>query len=82
MHRVNPYGEHFYDGISLHPFEVMFVKVKEKVLVNDWEFAVLAKKYEDWMTQQVCEQGVVGTTYDPPVCGDNCTAHRATHITG
>ncbi|NBU65380.1 MAG: hypothetical protein EBS29_12910 [Chloroflexia bacterium] len=52
-HRVNPYGEHFYDGISLHPFEVMFVKVKEKVLVNDWEFAILAKKYEEWMTHQV-----------------------------
>lgn len=25
--RVNPYGESYYDGISLTPFEVMFVKV-------------------------------------------------------
>ena len=25
--RVNPYGENYYDGISLTPFEVMFVKV-------------------------------------------------------
>lgn len=32
---------------------MMFVKVKEKVLVNDWEFAILAKKYEEWMTHQV-----------------------------
>ena len=26
--RVNPYGEYYNDGVSLNPYEVMFVKVK------------------------------------------------------
>lgn len=30
----------------------MFVKVKEKVLVNNWDFALLAQKYESWMVSQ------------------------------
>jgi hypothetical protein len=54
--QANPYGEHYYDGISLNPFEVMFVKVKERVLQNDWSFAVQAQKYTGWMEAQ--EEGV------------------------
>lgn len=54
--QANPYGEHYYDGISLNPFEVMFVKVKERVLQNDWSFAVQAQKYTTWMEAQ--EEGV------------------------
>ena len=26
--RANPYGEHYLDGVSLNPFEVLFVKVR------------------------------------------------------
>ena len=26
--RLNPYGERYNDGVSLNPYEVMFVKVK------------------------------------------------------
>ena len=51
--RVNPYGENYYDGISLNPFEVMFVKVKGVLLQNDWSYARVAKKYDEWMTMQV-----------------------------
>lgn len=50
--KANPYGEHYYDGISLNPFEVLFVKVKEKVVQNEWSFAMEAIKYGQWMEQQ------------------------------
>lgn len=50
--KSNPYGEHYLDGVSLNPFEVLFVKVKERVLQNEWSFAVQAKKYTEWMRQQ------------------------------
>ena len=52
LRRVNPYGENYYDGISLNPFEVMFVKVKGVLLQNDWSYARVAKKYDEWMTMQ------------------------------
>ncbi len=32
--RLSPVGEHFYDGISLDPLEVMFVKLKSYTLMN------------------------------------------------
>lgn len=50
--QANPYGENYLDGVSLNPFEVLFVKVKERVLQNDWSFAVQAKKYHHWMDAQ------------------------------
>ena len=53
MCRVNPYGEFYYDGISLAPYEVMFVKVKGVLLANDWSYARIAAKYDDWITTQV-----------------------------
>lgn len=48
----NPYGEYFYDGIGLNPFEVLFVKMKEKALQNDWSFSLQAAKYTQWMQNQ------------------------------
>ncbi|KAK9808733.1 hypothetical protein WJX72_002733 [[Myrmecia] bisecta] len=50
--RVNPYGENYYDGITLSPYEVLFVKVKGVLLQNDWSYARFAKKYDEWITQQ------------------------------
>ena len=50
---MNPYGEFYYDGISLAPYEVMFVKVKGVLLANDWSYARIAAKYDDWITTQV-----------------------------
>eukprot|EP00891_Asterochloris_glomerata_P006722 jgi/Astpho2/6722/Aster-06741 len=49
---VNPYGEHYYDGISLNPFEVLFVKTKGVLLGNDWSYSTLATKYDQWMAAQ------------------------------
>ncbi len=52
---MNPYGEHYYDGISLNPFEVLFVKTKGVLLGNDWSYSTLATKYDQWMAAQVCK---------------------------
>ena len=53
MYRVNPYGENYYDGITIDPFEVIFVKVKELLLERDWSYAVHAAKYDKWLEDQV-----------------------------
>ena len=50
---MNPYGENYYDGITLDPFEVVFVKVKELLLERDWSYAVHAAKYDSWLSAQV-----------------------------
>ena len=50
---TNPYGEMYYDGISIDPFEVMFVKVKEILIKQGWIYAVRARQYDAWLTEQV-----------------------------
>lgn len=50
--RVNPYGENYYDGITIDPFEVVFVKVKDLLLERDWSYAVHAAKYDLWLQVQ------------------------------
>lgn len=50
---VNPYAEDRYDGISVNPLEVMFVKVKEFMLQTEWMPARFAKKYDEWSNQMV-----------------------------
>lgn len=50
---VNPYVELHYDGISLNPYEVMFVKVKGILLGLGWTSMQYAVKYGHWMDQQV-----------------------------
>lgn len=46
---ANPYGEYYYDGISLNPYEVVFVKVKGDMVQSGWSYAMYAKKYEQWL---------------------------------
>ena len=48
--RMSPYGEPFYDGISLEAMEVMFVKVKERFLEMKWSYAMHAQHYDKWST--------------------------------
>eukprot|EP01026_Neomeris_dumetosa_P033245 TRINITY_DN2648_c1_g2_i2.p1 TRINITY_DN2648_c1_g2~~TRINITY_DN2648_c1_g2_i2.p1 ORF type:complete len:379 (-),score=31.30 TRINITY_DN2648_c1_g2_i2:28-1068(-) len=50
--RTNPSGEYYYDGVSLHPFEVLFVKVKDHLLYNRWGFVRTAYKFDMWMQMQ------------------------------
>eukprot|EP01025_Chloroclados_australasicus_P029266 TRINITY_DN2918_c0_g1_i12.p2 TRINITY_DN2918_c0_g1~~TRINITY_DN2918_c0_g1_i12.p2 ORF type:complete len:195 (-),score=19.75 TRINITY_DN2918_c0_g1_i12:1599-2183(-) len=55
--RTNPSGQYYYDGISLHPFEVLFVKVKDHLLYNRWDFVRTAYKYDEWMVAQYADDG-------------------------
>ena len=47
--RLSPLGEHFNDGLTLDPLEVMFVKVKSYTLMNGVTSAQKAVKYQQWM---------------------------------
>jgi hypothetical protein len=50
----NPYGNHYIDGGSLEVMEVMFVKVKARLLAQRWAYPVNAQLYAQWTqaTQQ------------------------------
>lgn len=62
--QANPYGEFYLDGVSLNPFEVLFVKVKERVVQSDWSFALQAVKYTEWMEAQASgKPDVVSNVY-------------------
>ncbi|GAX76065.1 hypothetical protein CEUSTIGMA_g3508.t1 [Chlamydomonas eustigma] len=51
--RLSPQGEYFYDGITLDPLEVMFVKVKSYTLQNGVSSANKAVKYQQWLHPDV-----------------------------
>ena len=70
---MNPYGEHYYDGISLNPFEVLFVKTKGVLLGNDWSYSTLATKYDQWMSAKVC---TLQQTAHNVLCLYYCAVHR------
>lgn len=53
MCRLNPLSEFKYDGLSAHPYEVMFVPMSTIAIENGWSFAKLAAQYETWMSLQV-----------------------------
>ncbi len=56
FHRINPYAEDHYDGVSLNPMEVLFVKVKEFMLDANWVSARLASHYDNWANSMVWVQ--------------------------
>eukprot|EP00195_Chlamydomonas_chlamydogama_P010072 CAMPEP_0202914022 /NCGR_PEP_ID=MMETSP1392-20130828/62019_1 /ASSEMBLY_ACC=CAM_ASM_000868 /TAXON_ID=225041 /ORGANISM="Chlamydomonas chlamydogama, Strain SAG 11-48b" /LENGTH=431 /DNA_ID=CAMNT_0049605511 /DNA_START=282 /DNA_END=1577 /DNA_ORIENTATION=- len=47
--RFNPMGENYYDGITLDPLEVMFVKVKSFTVMNGISSSRKALKYQQWL---------------------------------
>lgn len=49
MRRHSPHGENAYDGISLDPLEVMFIKVRSYTVDADLSSARKALKYADWL---------------------------------
>ncbi len=53
FHRINPYAEDHYDGVSLNPMEVLFVKVKEFMLVANWVGPRQASRYDEWTNTKV-----------------------------
>ena len=50
---MDPRSEFKYDGLSVHPYEVMFVPMSTIAIENGWSFAKLAAQYETWMSLQV-----------------------------
>jgi hypothetical protein len=44
----NPYGSHYLDGASLEAMEVMFVKVKQRLVDLDWSYPLAATQYDKW----------------------------------
>lgn len=52
-YRVTPGREFYYDGITLNPFEVMFVPMDTIAVENGWTFAKLASVYASWLGLQV-----------------------------
>lgn len=44
----NPIQDFFYDGISIDPLEVLFVKVKASMRDATWSHVMQALKYDEW----------------------------------
>ena len=44
----NPYGEHYLDGGSLEAMEVVFVKVKQRLLDSGWAYSLQATLFDQW----------------------------------
>lgn len=44
----NPYGHHYIDGGSLEVMEVMFVKVKQRLLDQQWSYPINAQLFDEW----------------------------------
>ena len=47
--RVPPDYENHYDGISINPYEVVFVPVKAASAASQWSFVEQADRYEKWL---------------------------------
>lgn len=51
--RVRPDFEHHYDGISITPYETVFVPVTESTAASRWTFVETAGRYERWMDSRL-----------------------------
>ena len=51
--RVPPDLENHYDGVSLNPYEVMFVPVKSSYADARWSFVEQADRYERWLDMRL-----------------------------
>ena len=51
--RLNPYAVDAYDGVNLHPLEVLFVKVKAFMLQAAWTAPVTSQVYDRWSSHKV-----------------------------
>lgn len=47
--RINPTGEMFFDGITLGPYDVLFVKMKSLMLEGKTSGTTKALQYQGWM---------------------------------
>lgn len=51
--RVRPDAEMTYDGVSVTPYEVVFVPVSTGSILNNWTFVEQAVQYQRYLEQQV-----------------------------
>eukprot|EP00798_Chlamydomonas_sp_ICE-L_P032248 gene32248-16814_t len=47
--RMAPTSEHSYDGITLEPYEAVFIKVRSTLVLQHVTGAAAAAKYDEWM---------------------------------
>ena len=52
--RFDPVPEWRYDGISVNPFEIMFVPMDTAIVENGWTYAKQSAVYDSWLSLQVC----------------------------
>ncbi|KXZ52810.1 hypothetical protein GPECTOR_8g196 [Gonium pectorale] len=57
--RLSPQSELTYDGLSLDPMEVMFVKVKQALLLRNISYALKADKYDKWQERRPASASVL-----------------------
>lgn len=51
--RLNPTGEHRFDGISLHPYDAMFMKMKSVTVQARTPMATNVIRYQQWLSASV-----------------------------
>lgn len=51
--RANPTKPLLFDGASLHPYDALFVKMKERNLQNKDDTTANALRYQDWLNMAV-----------------------------
>ena len=51
--RVNPTKPLLFDGAGLHPYDALFVKMKERHLQTNDDTTVSALRYQEWLNTAV-----------------------------
>lgn len=51
--RVRPDFEYHYDGISITPYETIFIPMSSASIYTRWSFVDAAERYERWMDRQL-----------------------------
>ena len=51
--RINPTGEMFFDGVTLGPYDVLYVKMKSLMLEGKTSGTTKALQYQGWMDSVV-----------------------------
>ena len=52
--RINPTGDMYFDGTTLGPYDVLFVKLKRLMLEGRTPGTTNALRYGNWMSASVC----------------------------
>jgi hypothetical protein len=50
---INPTGQDAFDGVTLSPYEVLFVKAKESLVLSAQTITIEAVKLESWLDWEV-----------------------------